>query len=54
MSRRSINVIPGRATSAFTRVFDALWREPGIPKKEVLDSGQLASLGFRNDSGTDV
>jgi hypothetical protein len=27
-------VIPGRAISAFTLVFDALWREPGI---QILD-----------------
>jgi hypothetical protein len=35
-------VIPGRATSAFTRVSDALWREPGIQSRAenfALDSG---------------
>jgi hypothetical protein len=36
-------VIPGGAISAFTRVCDALWREPGIQRPTglivVLDSG---------------
>jgi hypothetical protein len=38
-------VIPGRAISAFTRVFDALWREPRIQRRTLnfyLDAGFAA------------
>jgi hypothetical protein len=42
MTKSLPTVIPGRAVSAFTCVFDALWREPGIQMQTpnvFLDSG---------------